>query len=502
MSPRILALATGVAALGLVVTSTGWVTQWQRATAEQERAEALSEEVAALQDRVAALEARTDEDDDVDAGDDERTGALDGLLDGLLGDSGVLGDLVGGGVPGARCITPRDGLDDLFGGTGPALPTDPVELVDVVADQVAELRGLDWQTDPEVDFVDADELADRLASLLAEDADPEALEAQRRLLHALGAIAGDLDLEEVQRRLLDEQVAGYYHPDSGELVVRVPDDGRIRPLDQVTLAHELEHALADQALGLPDLDAESYDDDADASLGALALVEGDATLLMNQWMLQHLSLPEQLSGALGGDLAAAQASLDAVPHHLQRELLYPYTAGLDYVCARWLEGGWEAVDAAYADPPATSYEVLFPDDPREPRTPAPLTPPAGGEQILDSTFGAAPLLWLLEAPGGEPDRALDAPRDRASAWAGGRVAVWDLDGVTVAGLSLVDGDGSLCATVADWHLAAFPDHEPSGGGDTRTFTGDDAAAALSCEGDAVHYATTGDLEVARRVVGR
>ena len=499
MSERTRPLIAAVVALVLLLAAAtvGWFTEWQRASEAEQR-------VAELEDRVEELRSRLDTPESEgqaaptpgdDAGD---------LLDGLLDGDGALGELLAGGVPGAACMTPEGGpLDGLLGGGPDQLPDDPDALVEVVAEQVAELRELAWEREVEVDFVDDAELSERLDVLLEEDVDRAALDAEHRLLAALRAVPDDLDLEELQRELLDEQVAGYYVPETGELVVRVPEDGTIRPLDRVTLAHELEHALADQALGLPEASHDPDPQDADARLGALALIEGDATLLMNLWALQHLSLTEQLAGAMSGDLAAAQASLEALPHQLQRELLFPYTDGLDYVCELYLDGGWPAVDARYEEPPRTSVEVLHPErDGQAPQTPTPLSAPTGGERLLRTTFGAAPLLWLFEAPGGDPARGLDDARGRVAAWAGGTVTVWDLEGRTAVGLSLVDGggDGALCDSLTAWHTRTFGDHWRAGAEGARVFRGEDEAAVLRCEGDEVRYALSPDLPSALVIV--
>jgi hypothetical protein len=121
---------------------------------------------------------------------------------------------------------------------------------------------------------------------------------------------------------------------------------------------------ADQALGLPDRTQPPFVDDADAALAVLAVIEGDATLLMNLWALSELPITDQFSMALDPGIAAAQAALDAMPYYLQRELLYPYTEGLDWACQHYLDGGWAAIDAAYDDPPATTAEVLWGEAPR------------------------------------------------------------------------------------------------------------------------------------------
>ena len=497
MSERSRPLIAAFIALALLVAAgvVGWLTEWQRASEAQQRADELEAEVEELQSRLDTLEAGGPAAPGADAGD---------LLDGLLDDDGALGDLLASGVPGAACMTSDGGLlDGLLGDEAERLPDDPDDLVAVVAEQVAELRELDWEHEVDVDFVDDAELSERLDVLLDQDVDRAGLEAEHQLLAALGAVPDDLDLEQVQRELLDEQVAGYYVPETGELVVRVPEDGTIRPLDRVTLAHELEHALADQALGLPETAHDPDPQDADARLGALALIEGDATLLMNLWALEHLSLSDQLFGAMSGDIAAAQASLEAIPHHLRRELLFPYTDGLDYVCELYLDGGWAAVDARYEDPPRTSAEVLDPErNGQPPQTAAPLVAPAGGEQLLETTFGAAPLLWLLEAPGGDPARGLDDARSRVTAWAGGTVTAWDLDGQTAVGISLVDsgGDDALCDAMTAWHTAAFEDHRRDPAEGARVFRGEDEAAVLRCEGEEVRYALAPDLPTALVIV--
>jgi hypothetical protein len=516
MRPWMLPAAATVSLVALLAVSAGLVVQTRRAADAEDRVDQLEAEVDELRSEVRALEDRM-----ADGGADPLGGLLDGLLDGgtgglddllggLLGDDGegldgFLDGLLGGagGVPGAACLTPTGGLGDLFGGLfggSSSLPDDPDELVDVIADQVADLRELTWQEDVEVAFLDDTQLRARLDELLSEDEDPAADDAERRLLEALGAVPPGTDLTQLRRDLLDDQVAGFYVPETGELVVRVPADGTIRPIDRITVAHELEHALADQAIGLPDLEA--FGQDADGALAALAVVEGDATLLMNLWALEHVSVTDQLGAALGGDLAAAQESLAAVPPYLQRELLYPYTDGLDLICDRYLDGGWSEVDAAYDDLPTTTAEVLFGEDAHAARDTATVSAPASYDEVLTATFGAAPLSWLFEAPGGDEARALDRPRERAAAWAGGQAQVWADGEATATALALVDGGGApaLCDSVDAWYAAAFPEAQRRATEGAVVFDGGEQTAVLRCDGDDVVLATAPDLVTATRIV--
>jgi hypothetical protein len=531
MQPRTLAVVASLALAALLATAAGLVVQTRRVAAAEERADELAREVEELRAEVRALE-----DGRAEAGADDpvrglldgllggETGGLEDLLGGLLGgDAGGLEDLLGGflgdgdgdggglldgllsgtdGIPGAACLTPDGGLGGLLGGLlggGPSLPDDPDELVDVIAAQVADLRGLEWQEQVSVDFLDGAQLRQRLDELLSQDEDPAADDAERRLLEALGAVPPGTDLTQLRRDLLDEQVAGFYAPETRELVVRVPDDGTIRPIDRITIAHELQHALADQTLGLPDLDG--FEGDGDAALAALAVIEGDATLLMNLWAVDHVSIGDQLGAVFGDDLVAAQEALAAVPPFLQRELLYPYTDGLDLICDDFLAGGWTAVDDRYAELPTTTAEVLFGADAHAPGDVATPSSPSGYEQVLTTTFGAAPLSWLFEAPGGDEGRALDRAAERAAAWAGGEARVW-VDGEDSAvGLALVDGGGgpSLCATVETWYAAAFPEARREQAEGATVFRGPAATAVIRCDGDDVVLASAPDLRTATQV---
>lgn len=443
-------------------------------------------------------------DDDGEGGEDEGgegaegedPGGLGGLLPGLDDDV-------------ARCLL-GDALEDpgaLLGEgdiTGPA-----TEQVTAIADAVEEERELTFEEEVAPTFVTGDEMEERVRALAGSGYSEQEADVDRRLLAALGAIPADLDLRQTVVDLTAGQVAGYYDPDTGELVVLADDPGR--PLgaeEQMTLAHELDHALTDQRVRLPvDEDAPGGDD---ADLAALALVEGDATVLMQRFAIAHVGAAG-LFGAGGPDAGAAQEQLAESPHFLRQQLVFPYLEGLRFVCARESEGGWAAVDAAYRALPATTAEIMFPerygDAPADP--PDPVAPGDGWTEARRDTFGAAPLLWLLEAPGGDQAAALDGARERAAAWGGGEVAAWTNGDATAVGLSLAgrDGDGgtapALCETVVDWYRASFPDATDAGPapGEALAVDGEHQDAVLRCDAGTARLGIAPDLATARRIAG-
>lgn len=437
-------------------------------------------------------------------------GGLDGLLDGLLeGDGGGPDDLTGGVDPAdlAQCLG-GDGMGGLLGGGDPIVADDLPSQIDAIADRVEDIRGLELSEPVEPALLPSAEFTALIVELVREDYPEEDADLDRRVLSALGAVGGDVDLRAMLVELVGEQAAGFYNTDTGQLVVRADDpDELLGPSGQVVLAHELQHAAADQRFGLPDDPDAPADGDADRA--GLALVEGDATLFMQHFTLDAFDMMEQLGMATDPSVAGSQEQLEGYPEYLQRELVFPYTEGLAFACDLYAEGGWAAVDEAYANLPTTTAQVLWPERYTAAEGPvdvAALGSPGGAwSQERSSTIGAADLLWLFSAPGDDADAALDEPRDRAAAWAGGQLALWTDGAASAVGIALAQrpGERDLCASMTDWYDAAFPDAEPAdpSGEEALAVSGPDQDAVIVCDGDGVRVGIAPDLATARRVTG-
>lgn len=411
---------------------------------------------------------------------------LDDVLDGL---TGGLGEAFGGldGVS-PTCL----GLDGGLAGLGGLLDSEPLtgtldEQLRELAQRVAAQRGLTFDADLAPVLLDPEEFDARVAAMVRSDYPAEEAELDSRVLGLLGAIPAGTDLRALQADLLAGQVAGFYDPETGEIVVRDDGDPDLDTSEVLTLAHELDHALTDQALGLPDLDADQGRSlDTDADLAALALVEGDATLLMQQYTMAYVGLVDQLGQLMDPQAASAQAELVDLAPYLREQLTFPYLTGLSYACRLFEQGGWPAIDAAYDDPPATTADVLFADrattgavDPADPGTLA-----APWSLARRDTLGAAQLLWLFTAPGGDESRGLAEAEEQAARWAGGELALWTDGDRSALGVALVDtaSDGGLCAAVDEWYGASFDDDRRSATGGEVVFAGGAQTAVLRCDG--------------------
>jgi hypothetical protein len=401
--------------------------------------------------------------------------ADDALLRERLG--GLAGLVVGDDPRQQACADP---------GPVPAVP-DPGGVEGVIG-SVEAIRGLALADRPEIQLLGDAEMTAQVAEAFGDQWNERRLDLDTRTLTALGAIAPGTDLARLRVDRFASQVSGFHLGDRARIGIRTGDPAALSPLERVVLAHELEHALSYTHLGRP---VGAQTEDAVRAYGAV--VEGSATATMLQYATAALTPADQL--ALRDQLRsrADQRRLAGYSPYLRAELQFPYLVGLRYTCQRWLAGGWDAVAEAYRDPPASTAAVLFPQRHDErPRQPARLGDPGGEwDRVRIASFGAAELEWLLMAPGGNPNAALDGTRQRVAAWDGGELTVWTDGTETAVGLSLVDrGEGPpLCGTVRAWYAAAFPMALVVDSSTGRsTFTAGRQDAVLACQGDQVRLA--------------
>jgi hypothetical protein len=255
---------------------------------------------------------------------------------------------------------------------------------------------------------------------------PSAIRAEGLVQKLLGFFPVSADYEAATYALLQGQLAGYYEPVNGTMYLAADlDDANASS----TLAHELLHALQDQHW---DLRARSVyvagQDDKDSALAALA--EGDATSAMEDETRERespgttaLDEPDaDFARALEDELGSGPAA--NAPHALRMALIAPYVDGVAFVNGLRRQGGWSAVDSAWASPPVTTEQILHPGKWRahEPAMVVP-TPPApsadGFERLGENTYGEQGLRltfgeWM----------PLATARAAASGWGGDRGALY------------------------------------------------------------------------------
>jgi len=261
-------------------------------------------------------------------------------------------------------------------------------LADDVIPRVEQTVGLRFRTPPKFAVRDHAAVERYLRAQLDQEYPPARLADIATAYRLTGLIPDTLDLRALLLAVLEEQVVGYYDPDSLTLyVVAGTDPAQIR----VVLAHELVHALQGQYMNLDSL--LSMRGENDRQLAAQAVLEGQATLASLTAMLDDERL-RQLGDFWGDVRASVRKEQERMPLFasaplvVREELLFPYLAGADFM--RWF--GKQYPDTLPFGPrmPRSTEQILYPD--RYAMGDEPITlrfapAPAAGTLVYEDTFG-------------------------------------------------------------------------------------------------------------------
>jgi hypothetical protein len=379
--------------------------------------------------------------------------------------------------------------------------------VRAVQRDVAELRDLEFERRVPVTVEAPDKLARRLLRSLAEETDEGELRRQGRAMELLGQLPPGTDLPRLLERVQAESVLGFYlpgdRPPKGGLYVRSS-----RGLDayaKIILAHELTHAVTDQRFDLTRADrlaaATAREDELVAYSG---LVEGDATLTMQRYLTERLTPAEQADAGL---VAATQRTprRDAAPAVIRESMLFPYQEGLRFVRTLYQQGGWEAVNRAYRDPPTSTEQLLHPerylgdrDRPQAVAVPDLAGRLGGGWRPgVEVSFGELDARLLLQA-----EVAVVAAQRAAAGWDGGRLRTFQRGDDTALALRTVWDSGAeaeqFCTAMRGWAGARFGAATRSG--TDLHWSGWGQRTALRCRGTRVAWLSAPDRPALDRML--
>ena len=302
------------------------------------------------------------------------------------------------------------------------------------------------------------------------DMPPERLRPVEVALKAFGLVPESLDLVKFFPDLLTSQVAGFYDPELHYLAL-VERDGKIVPpadlpadaahkAEEAVLVHELTHALQDQHFHLETFATGQPLDDTDVA--KVALIEGDATLVMMDFFAQtslatlpgieetmgsFLSDPRKLLESTGVPGAAELAS---APAWFQDTLLFSYFEGFQFSLSARRKGGQALLDHAFTkDPPRSSEQILHPekwhtkrDDPVVLPWPDLSRVLPGWTKVTEAQLGELTIRTLFRGALKKDERAAQA----AAGWGGDRFGIYEKGAQT--------GNNRLLAWVTEWDTEA------------------------------------------------
>jgi hypothetical protein len=293
----------------------------------------------------------------------------------------------------------------------------PAELQKVVQ----EAGGVAFQKDVPVEFLTLEELRRYLREAVDSEYPATKATADRRTLAAFDLLPSGLDLQQARLKLLEQNIAGFYdeRPDRRRLYI-VSAHKELTPLNQVILAHEMRHALQDQHADVHSVLPPSIGDFDDRRLAFLCVLEGDATLIMERFLKRRLGRED----AESEDFALPMSPMPGAPPILRDQMVLPYVIGTPFTRALWRKGGWELVKKAWAEPPASTEQILHPEKYWAGEAPLAVElghAPRHAVLVQEGVLGEAYLRTLL----GEGNEAA------AAGWGGDRYRVYDVAGKTL-----------------------------------------------------------------------
>ncbi len=218
--------------------------------------------------------------------------------------------------------------------------------------------GMKFKTPPKVETRSRAQVRAFVAQEFVDPAAQQDLAGTEASYKRFGMIPDSLNLQKFMVDLLEEQIVGYYDPKTKVLYVV---DGSPREAVEITVTHELVHALQDQYISLDSI--QSVHGQNDRSTASQAIFEGQAVY-------------EQIAASLGGTNVAinlpggwdrirdmirenqsAMPVFAAAPVVIQETLIFPYLSGAEFV--RNFKDR-RAGQSIYEDIPVSTEQVLHP----------------------------------------------------------------------------------------------------------------------------------------------
>ena len=240
----------------------------------------------------------------------------------------------------------------LAGEEDDAAPREPLEDASArlreIARDVERVRELQFERVPRLRIVSPEEATRDSLGEVDQYVSRRRQRIEEGLLVMLGLLPPGVRLREILGEALTEEVAGYYLPRTDTMaLIRGAGFGALA--SEVTLAHELTHALEHQRFGIEPEEESFFVEDR--AVGLTALREGSATVAMVDYValkqFERIGLPASTG----------------LPRYVRESLVFPYAAGGRFVNRIQSRGGWEAVDRALGDdPPLSSEQNMHPEE--------------------------------------------------------------------------------------------------------------------------------------------
>lgn len=247
------------------------------------------------------------------------------------------------------------------GTTGEAVPASIAKQMDEIQQEVMDYRGLKLKGSFQRDLLSEDQLKQNVINDFFKDYTDEDARHDSGILGAFGLLQPNFDLHQFYIDLYSEQVAGYY--DNETKAMYVVSGENFSGVERMTYAHEFTHTLQDQNFDIQNglkVNNDNCKKDTEYCAAVTALMEGDATLSEQYWYMRY-STKQDKQQVNQFYQTYTSPVYDSAPAYMKLDFLFPYQQGLDFVNELFSKGKWNAVDAAYKDPPVSTEQILHPE---------------------------------------------------------------------------------------------------------------------------------------------
>jgi len=190
---------------------------------------------------------------------------------------------------------------------------------------------------------------------------------ENKFLYLMGFLKKGESLNEIRKRVIENNAGGLYDENSGRLMI-INEHISFDPVYKLVLVHELRHALQDQHFNISRMLGTLSDFD-DRKLAIMAVLEGDAMLVMSQYAKKYTPFPVSPELSTSGYSSDSILSfspikfshnLDNMPAVVKSNLTMPYIQGLKFILEVYRKGKWKGINKVLTNPPVSTEQILHP----------------------------------------------------------------------------------------------------------------------------------------------
>jgi len=368
--------------------------------------------------------------------------------------------------------TPRPSPTTTF--TPSPIPPDATTLADmeVIQREVADVRGLEIRDDAVPRYVVSKARVRPIleVSFLAGGGTQEEVADQVVVLSALGLLKPTYNLYTNALNGLTDNIGGFYFPWNHELYVIGTHFGGV---ERWVFSHEFGHALVDQHYNIDSMGVYPLcQGDQQRCQAIRALVEGDATLVMNQWFQQY-KRPQDIEDILTYNPPPVTLPEQFPPPYLYLDSAFPYQYGLTFVTQLYNLGRWARVNEVYQNLPLSTEQIMHPEKYLASERPVEVAEVPVAQVLTDPAWRAIEsnvlgewTTYLMLGYGADIDAQLDdqTARVAATGWGGDRYQVYaNAEGGEIVLVAHWVWDSAIDASTFDRAMQDYMDKRYSGG---------------------------------------